>query len=50
MQESDFITQFILEIKLTHYMSSLSACPGTSDQTNLIFVEVTATGLKPTTT
>ena len=34
LQKANFITQIILEIKLTHkYLSSLSACPGIPDHT-----------------
>ena len=38
MQKTNFITDLIVEIKLTHYLLSLWACPGMSDHTNLIFV------------
>ena len=35
MQKTNFITQLILEIKLTHYLSSLLASPGMYDHTDL---------------
>ena len=35
MQKTNFITQLILEIKLTHYSPSLLGCPGLSDHTQL---------------
>ena len=35
MEKANFITQLILEIKLTHYSSSLCACPSMPDHTHL---------------
>ena len=35
MQKTNLITQLILEIKLTHFLSSLFACPGMPDHTYL---------------
>ena len=35
MQKTNIITQIILEIKLTHYLSSLWACPGMPNNTHL---------------
>ena len=35
IQETNFITQLILEIKLTHYLSPLCACPGMHYHTHL---------------
>ena len=35
MQKTNFITQFILEIKLTHYLLSLCACSGIPEHTHL---------------
>ena len=35
MQKTNFITQFILKIKLTNYSSSLCAYPGMPDHTHL---------------
>ena len=35
MLETNFITQLILEIELTHYLSSLKACSDILDHTNL---------------
>ena len=38
MQKTNVITQLILEIKLTHYLSSLSAYPDMPDHTHLTCV------------
>ena len=35
MQETNFITQLILEIKMTHYLLSPGACSGVPEHTHL---------------